>query len=86
MWDPYAHIWKVDKEEFLVKYRDEGHIANDFDSLIISYSELANTVQIQETTNQVGKKTIFSFSLLFHQELILVFCLYLDTFYYSEFK
>lgn len=56
MWDPYAHIWKVDKEEFLIKYREEGHIANDFDELIVSYSELANTVQIQETTNQVGKK------------------------------
>lgn len=54
MWDPYAHIWQVDKEEFLVKYREEGHIANDFDNLIVSYSELANTVQIQETTNQVG--------------------------------
>lgn len=56
MWDPYAHIWKVDKEEFLVQYREEGHIANDFDNLIVSYSELANTVQIQETTNQVSTK------------------------------
>lgn len=55
MWDPYAHIWNVDKEEFLEQYREEGHIANDFDNLIVSYSELANTVQIQETTNQVRK-------------------------------
>lgn len=59
MWDPYAHIWNVDKEEFLVQYREEGHIANDFDNLIVSYSELANTVQIQETTNQVGKKSVY---------------------------
>lgn len=54
MWDPYTHIWKVDKDEFMVKYREERHAAAEFDTLIISYSDLANTVQIQETVNQVG--------------------------------
>lgn len=53
MWDPYTHIWKVDKDEFMVKYREERHAAAEFDTLIISYSDLANTVQIQETVNQV---------------------------------
>lgn len=53
MWDPYTHIWKVDKTAFLENYREERHTAADFDALIINYSELANTVQIQETVNQV---------------------------------
>lgn len=53
MWDPYTHIWKVDKTTFLEKYREERHKASEFDALIINYSELANTVQIQETMNQV---------------------------------
>lgn len=53
MWDPYSHIWKVDKDEFMIKYRKEGHSAGDFDDLIINYSDLANAVQIQETINQV---------------------------------
>lgn len=53
MWDPYRHIWEVDKDEFLVKYREEKHSAADFESLIITYSNLANSIQIQETVNQV---------------------------------
>lgn len=53
MWDPYSHIWKVNKDEFMIKYRDENHSATDFEELIISYNNLANTVQIQETINQV---------------------------------
>lgn len=53
MWDPYAHIWKVDKETFMVKYREENHTAAEFDALIINYSDLANAVQMQETVNQV---------------------------------
>lgn len=53
MWDPYAHIWKVDKDDFMTQYREENHIASDFDALIINYSDLANAVQIQETVNQV---------------------------------
>lgn len=58
MWDPYTHIWKVDKDEFMVKYREERHKAAEFDTLIISYSDLANTVQIQETVNQVHTKAV----------------------------
>lgn len=54
MWEPYQHIWKVDKEMFLEKYKMDKHPAQDFDELIISYSDLANNVQIQETVNQVG--------------------------------
>lgn len=53
MWDPYSHIWRVNKDEFMAKYREEGHTAADFDALIINYSNLANAVQIQETINQV---------------------------------
>lgn len=53
MWDPYSHIWSVDKNEFMIQYREEGHTAAEFDRLIINYSDLANTVQIQETVNQV---------------------------------
>lgn len=53
MWDPYMHIWKEDKDHFLHKYREEKHTAADFDNLIINYSNLANSVQIQETINQV---------------------------------
>lgn len=58
MWDPYTHIWKVDKDEFMVKYREEKHTAAEFDTLIISYSDLANAVQIQETINQVSTHII----------------------------
>ncbi|KOB74866.1 putative 1-beta dynein [Operophtera brumata] len=29
MWDPYTHIWKVDKDAFMIKYREEGHTAAD---------------------------------------------------------
>lgn len=58
MWDPYAHIWKVNKDEFMVNYRAEGHAAADFDELIINYSNLANAVQIQETVTQVLKTIV----------------------------
>lgn len=54
MWDPYAHIWEVDKEAFLAKYLEEKHKAIEFDNLIITYTDLANTVQVQETVNQVN--------------------------------
>lgn len=37
----------------MIKYRNEKHTAAEFDALIINYSDLANAVQIQETTNQV---------------------------------
>ncbi|CAK1540781.1 unnamed protein product [Leptosia nina] len=60
MWDPYAHIWKIDKDEFMEKYRQEGHTAADFDELIINYSDLANAVQIQETFNQIHFITLNS--------------------------
>ncbi|KAJ8721220.1 hypothetical protein PYW07_001995 [Mythimna separata] len=60
MWDPYAHIWKVDKKEFLAKYREEKHTAAEFDNLIINYSNLANSVQIQETVNQIHFITLNS--------------------------
>lgn len=53
MWDPYTHIWAVDKDSFLQQYREEKHTAAEFEDLIINYSDLANTVQIQETVNQV---------------------------------
>lgn len=53
MWDPFAHIWQVDKDDFLNQYREDRHPASDFELLIVNYSELANTVQIQETVNQV---------------------------------
>lgn len=53
MWDPYSHIWKVDKDTFLEQYRQENHTAAEFDLLIINYNDLANTVQVQETVNQV---------------------------------
>lgn len=58
MWDPYAHIWQVDKDEFMKQYREEKHTAADFDALIINYSNLANSVQILETINQVLKDII----------------------------
>ncbi|XP_053613118.1 dynein axonemal heavy chain 2 isoform X1 [Plodia interpunctella] len=72
MWDPYAHIWKVDKEEFMVKYREEKHPASDFDALIIDYSNLANTVQIQETVNQIHFITLNSSEL---KKSIIAHCL-----------
>ncbi|RVE54736.1 hypothetical protein evm_000503 [Chilo suppressalis] len=53
MWEPYSHIWKVNKDEFMTKYREEDHTAVDFEKLIINYSDLANAVQIQETYNQI---------------------------------
>ncbi|KAJ2950232.1 hypothetical protein O0L34_g11594 [Tuta absoluta] len=60
MWDPYDHIWKVNKEEFLENYHKEGHIAEDFDKLIISYGELANAIQIQENVTQIHFVTVTS--------------------------
>ncbi|KAM3963696.1 LOW QUALITY PROTEIN: dynein heavy chain 2, axonemal kl-2 [Aphomia sociella] len=78
MWEPYSHIWTVDKNEFLNKYREEKHTAADFDALIINYSNLANTVQIQETVNQIHfitlnsselKKSIISHCLLWQVKL-----------------
>ncbi|CAF4893540.1 unnamed protein product [Pieris macdunnoughi] len=71
MWDPYAHIWKVDKDEFMEKYRQEGHTAADFDRLIINYSDLANAVQIQETFNQIHFITLNSSEL---KKSIIVHC------------
>ncbi|XP_045516056.1 dynein axonemal heavy chain 2 [Pieris brassicae] len=71
MWDPYAHIWKVDKDEFMEKYRQEGHTAADFDKLIINYSDLANAVQIQETFNQIHFITLNSSEL---KKSIIVHC------------
>lgn len=53
MWNPYMHIWKVDKDAFLANYREERHTAEEFDYLYINYSNLANSVQVQETINQV---------------------------------
>ncbi|XP_046962283.1 dynein axonemal heavy chain 2 [Vanessa cardui] len=78
MWDPYSHIWKVNKDEFMLKYRQEGHTAADFDELIINYSNLANAVQIQETINQIHfitlnsselKKSIISHCLVWQTKL-----------------
>lgn len=47
------HIWSVHKDSFLAQYCEEQHTAADFETLIINYSDLANTVQIQETVNEV---------------------------------
>ncbi|XP_052739543.1 dynein axonemal heavy chain 2 [Bicyclus anynana] len=78
MWDPYSHIWKVNKDDFMVNYRDQGHTAADFDALIINYSDLANAVQIQETINQIHfitlnscelKKSIISHCLVWQTKL-----------------
>ncbi|XP_050561707.1 dynein axonemal heavy chain 2 [Spodoptera frugiperda] len=60
MWDPYVHIWAVNKDEFLANYRTEQHTAEEFDDLIINYSNLANSVQIQETINQIHFITLNS--------------------------
>ncbi|CAH2077128.1 unnamed protein product, partial [Iphiclides podalirius] len=60
MWDPYAHIWEVDKHQFMAKYLEEKHRAIDFDHLIIAYSDLANAVQVKETVNQVHFVTLNS--------------------------
>ncbi|XP_038214645.1 dynein heavy chain 2, axonemal [Zerene cesonia] len=72
MWDPYSHIWKVDKDEFMIKYREERHKAADFDELIINYSNLANAVQIQETINQIHFITLNSSEL---KKSIIAHCL-----------
>lgn len=72
MWDPYMHIWKVDKDEFLENYRAENHTAAEFDNLIINYSNLANSVQVQETVNQVILQLFVENCVSF---LIILFCL-----------
>ncbi|CAG9785843.1 unnamed protein product [Diatraea saccharalis] len=78
MWDPYSHIWTVDKDEFMIKYREENHTAIEFEQLIINYSDLANAVQIQETYNQIHfvslnshqlKKAIISHCLVWQTKL-----------------
>ncbi|CAG4949539.1 unnamed protein product [Colias eurytheme] len=76
MWDPYSHIWKVDKDEFMIKYREERHKASDFDELIINYSNLANAVQIQETINQIHFITLNSSEL---KKSIIAHCLVWQT-------
>ncbi|XP_041988681.1 dynein axonemal heavy chain 2 isoform X2 [Aricia agestis] len=60
LWDPYAHIYKVNKDEFLAKYRKQKPSATDFDQLIISYGNLANSIQIQDTINQIHFITLNS--------------------------
>ncbi|XP_013149055.1 PREDICTED: dynein heavy chain 2, axonemal [Papilio polytes] len=72
MWDPYAHIWEVDKEAFLAKYLEEKHKAIEFDNLIITYTDLANTVQVQETVNQIHFVTLNSSEL---KKSIIAHCL-----------
>ncbi|XP_068632350.1 dynein axonemal heavy chain 2 [Battus philenor] len=72
MWDPYAHIWNVDKDEFMEKYHKENHKAIEFDQLIISYTDLANTVQVQETINQIHFVTLNSSEL---KKSIIAHCL-----------
>ncbi|CAG9579057.1 unnamed protein product [Danaus chrysippus] len=76
MWDPYSHIWKINKDEFMIKYRNEMHTAADFDALIINYSDLANAVQIQETTNQIHFVTLNSSEL---KKSIIAHCLVWQT-------
>ncbi|XP_050668613.1 dynein axonemal heavy chain 2 [Leptidea sinapis] len=76
MWEPYSHIWKTDKDEFLEQYRIEGHKAADFDALIINYSNLANAVQIQETINQIHFITLNSSNL---KKSIIAHCLVWQT-------
>ncbi|CAG9129073.1 unnamed protein product [Plutella xylostella] len=60
LWDPFSHIWKVDKDAFLENYKGERHAAFDFDQLITNYIDLANGVQIQETVNQIHFITLNS--------------------------
>ncbi|KAH9639977.1 hypothetical protein HF086_008072 [Spodoptera exigua] len=78
MWDPYKHIWTVEKDDFLTKYRNEKHTAQEFDDLIINYSNLANSIQIQETVNQIHfitlnsselKKSIISHCIIWQTKL-----------------
>ncbi|KAG6451921.1 hypothetical protein O3G_MSEX007393 [Manduca sexta] len=76
MWDPYMHIWKVNKDDFMQKYREENHTAAEFDELIINYSDLANTVQIQETVNQIHFITLNSSDL---KKSIIAHCLVWQT-------
>ncbi|KAG7305948.1 hypothetical protein JYU34_008511 [Plutella xylostella] len=60
LWDPFSHIWKVDKDAFLENYKGERHAAFDFDQLITNYIDLANGVQIQETVYQIHFITLNS--------------------------
>ncbi|XP_037870398.1 dynein axonemal heavy chain 2 isoform X3 [Bombyx mori] len=76
MWDPYAHIWNVNKDQFLEQYRLEKHTAAEFDALIINYSNLANSVQIQETINQIHFVTLNSNHL---KKSIIAHCLVWQT-------
>lgn len=76
MWDPYVHIWAVNKDEFLANYRTEQHTAEEFDDLIINYSNLANSVQIQETINQVDVTKIKLYALLWIQSCLTNICYY----------
>ncbi|XP_063358685.1 dynein axonemal heavy chain 2 isoform X1 [Cydia amplana] len=63
MWEPYSSIWKVDKDEFLLKYREENHTAAEFEAVINNYGDLAHQVQVQETVNQVHFITLNSSNL-----------------------
>ncbi|KAL4710610.1 hypothetical protein ACJJTC_003246 [Scirpophaga incertulas] len=76
MWDPYSHIWKVDKDSFMVQYKSENHPASDFDKLILMYSDLANAVQIQETINQIHFITLNSSEL---KKSIIAHCMIWQT-------
>ncbi|CAB3235267.1 unnamed protein product [Arctia plantaginis] len=76
MWDPYAHIWKVDKDAFLQQYREEKHTAAEFDALIINYNNLANSVQILETINQIHFVTLNSSEL---KKSIIAHCIVWQT-------
>ncbi|PZC72708.1 hypothetical protein B5X24_HaOG210722 [Helicoverpa armigera] len=76
MWDPYMHIWTVDKDQFLEQYRAERHTAEDFDCLVINYSNLANSIQIQETINQIHFITLNSSEL---KKSIIAHCIVWQT-------
>ncbi|KAB0795300.1 hypothetical protein PPYR_12139 [Photinus pyralis] len=53
IWEPFRDMWEVDKERFIGRYELSKPKAMQFDSNIGRYTEVANNVQIQESTTAV---------------------------------
>lgn len=52
-WEPYRDMWEVDKDLFVERYEAQLPNAAQFDANIFRYTEVANSVELQETLAHV---------------------------------
>ncbi|CAH0554839.1 unnamed protein product [Brassicogethes aeneus] len=53
LWEPFKNLWEVDKDKFMTRYASQRPTATLFDSNLQRYTEVANSVQIQESVAAV---------------------------------